>query len=117
MTNIIILTEDEIKEGLKELPGWEYAQNKISKEFKFADFMGSLDFINKLAPFCEKIDHHPDAHIFYNKVLFELQRFDVGQDASEAGSAGSPVSGKVTDKDFLVAREIERLFNSSSSSY
>ncbi len=100
MSNITILTEDEIKKGLKDLPGWEYRENKISKEFKFADFMGSLDFINKLAPFCEKIDHHPDVHIFYSKVLFELQRFDVG--------------GKVTDKDFLVAKEIERLFNSSN---
>jgi len=72
--------------------------------------MGSLGFINKLAPFCEELDHHPDIHIFYNKVLFELQRFDVGQDASEAGSGGSPVSGKVTDKDFMPAKKIEQLY-------
>ncbi|MBI2054250.1 MAG: 4a-hydroxytetrahydrobiopterin dehydratase, partial [Candidatus Staskawiczbacteria bacterium] len=29
--------------------------NKIAKEFKFADFMDSLNFINAIAPFCEKI--------------------------------------------------------------
>ena len=91
-----ILTEDEIIEKLKSFDGWTYKDNKISKEFQFKDFMDSLDFINKLAPYCEQLDHHPDTHIFYSKVLFELQRFDVG--------------GKVTDKDFMVAEEIERLY-------
>lgn len=92
-----ILTENEIKEELKYLEGWEYKDNKIVKEFKFNDFMDSLNFINQLAPFCENLDHHPDTHIFYSKVLFELQRFDIG--------------GKVTNKDFMVAREIEKLYN------
>lgn len=91
-----ILTKKEIREKIKLFPGWTYKTNKIVKEFKFADFVESLDFINKLIPYCELIDHHPDVHIFYSKVLFELSRFDVG--------------GKVTDKDFMVAKEIERLY-------
>lgn len=91
-----ILTEGQIQEELKTLPDWKHKDNKISKEFKFTDFMGSLHFINQLAPYCETLDHHPDVHIFYNKVLFELQRFDIG--------------GKVTDKDIIVAREIEKLY-------
>ena len=96
MTKPIILTKKEIVARLKNLPGWKFKDDKISKQFEFKDFMGSLDFINQLAPFCEALDHHPDAHIFYSKVLFELQRFDIG--------------GKVTDKDFLVAEEIEKLY-------
>lgn len=92
-----ILSEKEIRENLKKLPGWEYADDKIKKEFKFTDFMDSLSFINKLAPFFEKMDHHPDTHIFYSKVLFELQRFDIG--------------GKVTDRDFEVASEIEKVYS------
>lgn len=96
MENAIILSDDEIQKRLSSLPGWEHRNNKISKEFKFDDFMDSLDFINSLASFCESIDHHPDIHLFYNKILFELQRFDVG--------------GKVTDKDFMVAEEIERVY-------
>lgn len=96
MANIRILKEEEIKEKIKTFPGWEYKDNKISKELKFPDFMSSLNFVNKFAPFCEKLDHHPDIHIFYNKILFELQRYDVG--------------GKVTENDFLVAEEIERLY-------
>ena len=91
-----ILSEQEIEEQLKDLPDWAYANDKISKEFKFKDFMDSLNFINQLAPFFEEHDHHPDTHIFYSKVLFELQRFDIG--------------GKVTDLDILVAHEIERQY-------
>ena len=96
MTDIKILTQEEIQQELLHLEGWVYNNDKISKEFKCNDFMDSLNFVNKLAPYCEQIDHHPDVHIFYSKVLFELQRFDVG--------------GKVTDKDILVAKEIERLY-------
>jgi len=95
--NIKILSEKEIEEKLKEFPGWIFKNNKISKEFKFEDFMESLAFVVRLSSFCEKIDHHPDIHIFYSKVLFELSRYDVG--------------GKVTDKDFKVAEEIERLYS------
>jgi len=94
---IKILTEQEIQEKLKEFPGWKHQNNKISKEFNFKSFMDAIAFIVKLAPFCEANDHHPDIHIFYKKILFELQRFDIG--------------GKVTDMDFITAKEIERLFS------
>lgn len=97
MEKVKILSEEEIKKEFEKLPaGWELKDSKISKQFEFADFVDCLDFINKLAPFCEEMDHHPDIHIFYSKILFELQRFDVG--------------GKLTDKDFIVAEEIERLY-------
>jgi 4a-hydroxytetrahydrobiopterin dehydratase len=92
-----ILEEDEILERLKDLPGWEYKNNKIYKEFTFKTFMDAVAFIVKLAPISEKNDHHPDIHIFYKKILLELQRFDVG--------------GKVTARDFFIASEIERLYN------
>ena len=94
--DIHILNEEEINERLKELPGWEYKGNKISKEFKFREFLDVLAFLVKMAPFFEKNDHHPDMHIYYSKVLFELTRWDA--------------DGKVTDLDFITAEEIERVF-------
>ncbi|MEK7652856.1 MAG: 4a-hydroxytetrahydrobiopterin dehydratase [Patescibacteria group bacterium] len=96
MDNPIILSQEEIEEQLKILPGWTYQNDKISKEFQFKNFISALGFINQMAFFFEKIDHHADMHIYYKKIVFDLQRFDVG--------------GKVTDRDFLVAREIERLY-------
>lgn len=93
-----ILTKEEIGAKLKSLPGWDYADDKISKEFKFADFVGSLSFINRLVAYFQEMDHHPDVHIFYSKVKFELQRFDIG--------------GKVTDRDIEVAAKIEETYAS-----
>jgi 4a-hydroxytetrahydrobiopterin dehydratase len=97
MSKIRIFSQKEIFEELKNLPGWNFANDKISKEFMFDDFLTAVDFVNKLAPICEENDHHPDIHIFYNKILFDLQRFDVG--------------GKVTDKDMLMAHKIEGLYS------
>lgn len=98
MTKPLILSDEEIQQRLDDLPGWEYADNKISKQFKCENFLQAFRFIEKLVPFVEAQDHHPDIHWLYNKITFELQRFDVG--------------GRVTDKDFLVAQEIERLYTS-----
>jgi len=92
-----ILNEEEIKRQLKDLPGWAFVDDKICKEFKFSAFKKGIGLVAKLAPFCDQIDHHPDIHIYYKKIMFELQRFSVG--------------GKVTPRDFVVAREIERLYN------
>ncbi|HTL39488.1 MAG TPA: 4a-hydroxytetrahydrobiopterin dehydratase [Methylomirabilota bacterium] len=91
-----VLTQNEIKKALKTVPGWKYADDKLTKEFEFTDFVGSLSFINRLVAFFQEMDHHPDCHIFYNKVKFELTRFDAG--------------AKVTDRDILVALQINKTF-------
>lgn len=95
--DVRVLTEEEVRERLKKFPGWTYHDDKITKEFQFESFDEAIDFVAKLAPFCNKIDHHPDVHVYYKKVVFDLQRFSVG--------------GKVTDRDFRVASEIEKRFN------
>jgi len=95
-----LLSKEEIEEKLKGFPGWKFHDDKISKQFEFKSFSDAVEFINKLVPFCNRIDHHPDIHIYYKKILFDLQRFSVG--------------GKVTDRDFTVAREIETLYRDYS---
>jgi len=94
------LTNEEIAGRLQEISGWQFADDKIFKQFEFKDFIDSLGFVNSLAEFFEGMDHHPDIQIMYSKVKFELQRFDVG--------------GKVTDRDFIVAREIEKRYQERS---
>ncbi len=55
-----------------------------------------MNFVHDLMPFCEGIVHHPDIQINYNKITFELVRYDVGM--------------KVTNFDFEVAQVIEYLY-------
>lgn len=91
------LSITEINEKLAQLPGWFFVNDKISKQFVFPSFKEAVEFVSHLALFCDKVDHHPDIHIYYKKIVFESQRFSVG--------------GKVTERDFTVAKEIERLFS------
>lgn len=93
---IKILSQEEIEEGLMHLPGWKFADNKISKELEFEAFTDGINLVNELAAFCNMVNHHPDIHIYFKKIRFDLHRFDVG--------------GKITNKDIKVAAEIERLY-------
>jgi pterin-4a-carbinolamine dehydratase len=42
------LSDEEIDEGLSGLPGWERHGEAIRRQFKLADFKGSVDFVNRL---------------------------------------------------------------------
>jgi 4a-hydroxytetrahydrobiopterin dehydratase len=67
---------------------------KIRKQFIFKDFKHSIHFINKVAAIAESKNHHPDLHIFYNKVIIELWTHSVGG---------------VTNNDIELASEIEKI--------
>lgn len=90
------LSEVEISENLTILPGWQFEKNKITKTFEFPNFSDGIFLLSHLAPFCNKIDHHPDVIINYKKIRFELTRFSIG--------------GKVTERDFTIAQKIESLY-------
>jgi 4a-hydroxytetrahydrobiopterin dehydratase len=87
-----ILTAKELRIIMPRLSGWTLAQNKLSRTFEFQDFVQSLSFVNSLVAYFETVDHHPDVHIAYGEVTFELTRYDLG--------------GKVTDRDVEVAKKI-----------
>jgi 4a-hydroxytetrahydrobiopterin dehydratase len=89
------LSEEQIKEKLKALPGWEYKNNAISKTFKFKEFLHGIEFVQKVAEMAEAADHHPDIRINYTRVTFSCSTHD---------------AGGVTDKDFKLAQNIEIAF-------
>ena len=68
------LKQEEIFELMEQLEGWNVAEDLkiIFKEFKFKDFIGAINFVERVADVAEMEGHHPDIHIFYNKVVLEL---------------------------------------------
>ena len=63
----------QIREYLKEVPTWTVTDDKkIGREFKFNNFNEAMFFVNSVAKLAEAEGHHPDIHIFYNKVSLEL---------------------------------------------
>ncbi len=89
-----VLADNEIKERLKKLDGWELEGNSIKKEYKRKDFVDSVGFVSKIALLAERADHHPDLLVQYNKVNITLSTH------SEGG---------VTEKDINLAGEIEQV--------
>jgi 4a-hydroxytetrahydrobiopterin dehydratase len=68
----------EVKTALANLPGWELAGTEIVKEYKFADFMAAIAFVNRLADRAEAANHHPDIDIRWNKVRLALSTHSEG---------------------------------------
>jgi len=74
------LSHEEIAKYMGEVEGWNLIEDerpnvkksglgaKIWKEYKFKDFIGAINFINKIADIAEAEGHHPDIEINYNKV-------------------------------------------------
>ena len=94
------LSEAQINNELKSLPGWEYKDNSLSKLFRFKEFMDGIRFIGRVAEMAEDADHHPDMHVNYTRVTF------VCSTHSEGG---------VTDKDLRLAKQIEQAFSAQGA--
>lgn len=87
------LSESDINQALSSLEGWEFDDDKISKEFSFKDFSESLGFIVRVGLEAEKQVHHPELFNVYNTVKISLSTHDAGD--------------KVTQKDVDLAKAIE----------
>jgi 4a-hydroxytetrahydrobiopterin dehydratase len=86
------LDDQQIEEKLGSLDGWERSGDAISKRFELDDFKGSVDFVNRLLPEAEGMNHHPDLEISWNKVTVTVTTH------SEGG---------LTDNDFELAKRID----------
>lgn len=72
------LTDTEIAEQIKALPGWNYAGGELTRSFEFSDFVAAYAFVTQIALKAEASGHHPDIDIRYNKVRLGLVSHDSG---------------------------------------
>ena len=89
-----VLEDQEIERRLGDLPGWERDGNAIKRQFKFDDFQASVDFVNRITPAAEDMNHHPDLAISWNTVDCTLSTHS---------------QGGLTEADFDLARQINDL--------
>ena len=88
------LSDTEIDERLSALNGWERSGDAIVKQFENGDFKGSVDFVNRLTPEAEDMNHHPDLEISWNTVTVTITTHS---------------QGGLTESDFELARRIDTL--------
>lgn len=88
------LTDEQIEEGLRDLPGWRHEAGEIFKWFRFPGFPEAIAFLQRIVEPAERMRHHPDIESHYDRVRIALHTW-----SEEA----------ITEKDLALAQEIERL--------
>ncbi len=90
------LSADEAKKLATEVPMWKLSQDakSIGRDYSFGGFMDAMEFVSMVADIAEGEDHHPDIHIFYNRVRLELSTH--------------ALKG-LSENDFIVAAKIDGL--------
>jgi 4a-hydroxytetrahydrobiopterin dehydratase len=73
-----ILSGGELETAVGTLPEWRLASGELVREWKFADFVTAIGFVNQVAALAEEAGHHPDIDIRYNKVRLGLVSHDAG---------------------------------------
>ncbi len=74
---------------------WKEENNRLTKTFKFSNFVEAFGFMTKVALLAEKQNHHPFWTNVYNMVTIELNTHDAGD--------------IVTDKDHALAKAIDEV--------
>lgn len=70
------LDDAQIRSLSEQAPDWQVIERdgikRLSREFKFDDFRGALDFTVRVGELAEREDHHPDIHLSYGRVRIEV---------------------------------------------
>jgi len=74
---------------------WTEDDDRLTREFRFADFSEAFAFMTRVAMLAEVHDHHPDWSNVWNRVTISLTTHDAGH--------------VVTDKDRELAAAIDEL--------
>jgi 4a-hydroxytetrahydrobiopterin dehydratase len=93
MAEMTRLSGDEISERLSALPGWRVEDGKLTRDVQFGDFMGGVEFVNRVARVAEAEGHHPDLCITWGRVTVQLT---------------SHAAGGLTSRDFELASLIDQ---------
>lgn len=88
------LADEEIHDLQMTIPNWMLKGDMIEREFTRKDFRDAINFVNNIAEIAEKMDHHPDICISYNKVQIRLSTHK---------------AGGLTHKDFDLAAKIDHI--------
>ena len=72
------LNESQIRDLLKELPGWSVQIGKLTKAFSFNDYYETIAFLNATAWISHRQDHHPEIELSYNKLTIRYETHSIG---------------------------------------
>jgi len=90
------LKKQEIRNLLKQVPGWEHANGRIAKTYEFKDHHQAMAFVNAAAWISHREDHHPDILVGYNRCRVEYWTHAING---------------LSENDFICAAKLDKLFD------
>jgi len=91
-----ILSAEEVSRLLVQLLGWQVEPDtcELRKRYKFATFVDTMAFVNRMAVLAEAEGHHPDFCVRYTNLDVSLTTHAIGG---------------LSENDFILAAKIDRL--------
>jgi len=71
------LTQSQIDDALKELPGWEIRDGWLRHKYRTPGWPHTLMLANTIGFLAEAANHHPDLELGYAQVVVKLQTHKV----------------------------------------
>lgn len=71
---------------------WKIQEEKLHREFLFADFVAAFGFMSQVAILAERANHHPEWSNVYNKVIINLTTHEVGGLSAKDFALASDIS-------------------------
>ncbi|HKU69787.1 MAG TPA: 4a-hydroxytetrahydrobiopterin dehydratase [Burkholderiales bacterium] len=90
------LTEPEIRNLLKQVPGWAYDSGRISRTYEFKNYYQTMAFVNAAAWISHREDHHPDMTVGFGKCRVEYWTHAIDG---------------LSENDFICAAKLDKLFD------
>ncbi|MBT2449025.1 4a-hydroxytetrahydrobiopterin dehydratase [Streptomyces sp. ISL-43] len=89
------LSQKEIEDRLRELPGWAFEDDRIIRTYRLGSHFAASALVTHIAAVQEELNHHSDLTLGYNTVRVAVNTHDAGD--------------AVTDADFTLAERVESL--------
>ncbi|MGI5403889.1 4a-hydroxytetrahydrobiopterin dehydratase [Streptomyces sp. CA-135486] len=89
------LSQKEIEDRLRELPGWSLEGDRIARTYRLPNHFAATAMVVHIAQIQDKLNHHSDLTLGYNTVAVSVNTHDAG--------------GAVTEKDFELAQRVEEI--------
>ncbi|MEU9295086.1 MULTISPECIES: 4a-hydroxytetrahydrobiopterin dehydratase [unclassified Streptomyces] len=87
------LSQKEIEDRLRELPGWSVEDDRLTRVYRLGDHFAATALVVHVARIQQELDHHSDLTLGYNTVSLSVNTHSAG--------------GAVTEKDFELAERVE----------
>jgi len=87
------LSQKEIEDRLRELPGWALEGDRISRAYRLGTHFAATAMVVHIAQIQEELGHHSDLTLGYNTLALSVNTHSAG--------------GAVTALDFELAQRVE----------